>query len=193
MEQPTSHIEAPEQAPEKTLGRRELLQALAAAGGAVTASSLLPGEWAKPVVEVGVLPAHAQISLTPTPSPSPPPVPVLVGIETCSASGGQSGSSLFLFPNDSIASYAVLDTPLVIGMRRTITAMLPENPLPQNLGQDDGQTDATGRIDSLPFPIGSFELPIGTIITVLYNFDDPRYPALDDPCTQTIMVSFGAN
>ncbi len=62
MEQPTRPIEAPAETPEKTFGRRELLKALAAAGGAVTASSLLPGEWAKPVVEVGVLPAHAQVS-----------------------------------------------------------------------------------------------------------------------------------
>ena len=45
-----------------TLSRRRLLQAIAAAGGAVTASTLLPGEWLKPVVEAGVLPAHAQVT-----------------------------------------------------------------------------------------------------------------------------------
>ena len=50
--------------PKETLGRRQLLKAIAATGGAVAASSLLPGEWAKPVVEVGVLPAHAQVSVT---------------------------------------------------------------------------------------------------------------------------------
>jgi hypothetical protein len=44
----------------KTIGRRELLKALAATTGAVTAASMLPGKWAKPVVEVGLLPAHAQ-------------------------------------------------------------------------------------------------------------------------------------
>jgi hypothetical protein len=43
------------------ISRRRLLKALAAAGGAI-AASLLPGEWAKPVVEVGVLPAHAQVT-----------------------------------------------------------------------------------------------------------------------------------
>jgi hypothetical protein len=42
--------------------RRELLKALAATGGAVAASGVLSGQWVKPVVEVGVLPAHAQIS-----------------------------------------------------------------------------------------------------------------------------------
>jgi hypothetical protein len=47
---------------EKTIGRRELLKALAATGGAVTAASMLPGKWVKPVIEAGVLPAHAQSS-----------------------------------------------------------------------------------------------------------------------------------
>lgn len=45
---------------EETLGRRELLKALAATGGAVAATTLLPGKWIKPVIEVGMLPAHAQ-------------------------------------------------------------------------------------------------------------------------------------
>jgi hypothetical protein len=62
MAQPTSYDEIPAEAQEKRLGRRALLKALAASGGAVTAAMLLPGEWAKPVVEVGVLPAHAQVT-----------------------------------------------------------------------------------------------------------------------------------
>jgi len=48
------------------LSRRQLLKALAASGGAVTAASLLPGRWAKPVVHVGCLPAFAQTSPTVT-------------------------------------------------------------------------------------------------------------------------------
>jgi hypothetical protein len=44
------------------MNRRRLLKTLAAAGGAAAASSLLPGKWARPLLEVGVLPAHAQIS-----------------------------------------------------------------------------------------------------------------------------------
>ncbi len=42
------------------INRREALKALAAAGGALTAAAFLPGQWAKPLVESGVLPAHAQ-------------------------------------------------------------------------------------------------------------------------------------
>lgn len=60
-------MEQEEHRPEKTqdqrtLNRRQLLKAIAAAGGAVAAATMLPGEWAKPVVEMGVLPAHAQVT-----------------------------------------------------------------------------------------------------------------------------------
>jgi hypothetical protein len=44
------------------MGRRALLKAIAATGGAVAAASMLPGKWVKPVIEAGVLPAHAQAS-----------------------------------------------------------------------------------------------------------------------------------
>jgi hypothetical protein len=45
---------------QQELSRREVLKALAAIGGAAAASALLPERWVKPVVEAGVLPAHAQ-------------------------------------------------------------------------------------------------------------------------------------
>lgn len=45
------------------LSRREVLKALAAIGGAAAASVLLPEKWIEPVVEAGVLPAHAQSSI----------------------------------------------------------------------------------------------------------------------------------
>ena len=41
--------------------RRRLLKFLAA-GGAVTAVSLLPGKWSSPSIKTGVLPAHAQVT-----------------------------------------------------------------------------------------------------------------------------------
>jgi hypothetical protein len=44
----------------KTLNRREALKTIAAASGALGAAAFLPGKWSKPLVEVGVLPAHAQ-------------------------------------------------------------------------------------------------------------------------------------
>ncbi len=61
--EPANEVPAAETRPEektpKTWGRRELIKALAATGGAVTLSNL-PNRWEKPLVEVGVLPAHAQ-------------------------------------------------------------------------------------------------------------------------------------
>ena len=62
MEDPATTL-SQEVPPQETLGRRQLLKAIAATGGAVAVSTVLPGEWAEPVVEVGVLPAHAQVSV----------------------------------------------------------------------------------------------------------------------------------
>jgi hypothetical protein len=56
-------------ASEGKLSRRELLKSLLAFGGAVSAASLIPDLWCRPVVGVGVLPAHAQGSETPYPFP----------------------------------------------------------------------------------------------------------------------------
>lgn len=53
-------MENQDQAGQQELTRRELLKTLAAAGGALAAAAMLPGKWIKPVVQAGVLPAHAQ-------------------------------------------------------------------------------------------------------------------------------------
>ena len=47
---------------EQGISRRQLLKAIAATSGIVAASALLPEKWSSPELEVGVLPAHAQIS-----------------------------------------------------------------------------------------------------------------------------------
>ena len=44
------------------ISRRHALKTLLAAGGGIGAASFLPAKWLKPVVESGVLPAHAQTS-----------------------------------------------------------------------------------------------------------------------------------
>ena len=59
MNEPTV---APEASDEVKIGRRRLLKMVMAAGGSVAASSVLPGKWAKPVVQVGVLPAQQMMS-----------------------------------------------------------------------------------------------------------------------------------
>jgi len=86
MKQPANNVVSEEETPEATLSRRRLLKALAATGGAVSASSLLPGKWVKPVVEAGVLPAHAQV--TPEPEPEPTEEPLQYSVLCDSTPGG---------------------------------------------------------------------------------------------------------
>jgi hypothetical protein len=55
-----------QESPAPKITRREALKVLAAATGAVVLSNL-PQEWKTPIVEVGVLPAHAQGASGPAP------------------------------------------------------------------------------------------------------------------------------
>ncbi len=64
MEKSSEPINFSEESQEHNLNRRELLKILAAAGGGLAAAVFLPGKWLKPVVEAGVLPAHAQATDT---------------------------------------------------------------------------------------------------------------------------------
>jgi len=68
------------------MGRRQLLKILAAAGGVITVSSILPSKWLKPAVTGGVLPVHAQ------------------------ASAGLCPDSLEYFPADGVDSGDILHT-----------------------------------------------------------------------------------
>jgi hypothetical protein len=146
MEQPIRHVEAPEESPEKTLGRRELLKALAAAGGAVAASSLLPGEWARPVVEVGVLPAHAQISARPLEATE-------YGIECNSDPGGGQlvhvpGASVII-NNIRPRVFVISGTGSIDGIAVTMTPLGAPAPLPafNRPFPDTRDTNASGVAD----------------------------------------------
>ena len=72
------------------VNRRKLLKILVASGSAVVASTMIPGKWLKPVVEMGVLPAHAQLSGAPLAiSPLTSNIDGCTGTEiTFTASGG---------------------------------------------------------------------------------------------------------
>ncbi len=59
----------------RRIGRRRLLRTLAASSGVVAASALVPGKWSKPLVEVGLLPAHAQVTPAPTMTSTPTATP----------------------------------------------------------------------------------------------------------------------
>jgi hypothetical protein len=62
MNQPMDNLTPPLESSETSLGRRKLLKALATGGGAIVATTTLPGQWVKPLIEIGLLPAHAQAS-----------------------------------------------------------------------------------------------------------------------------------
>jgi hypothetical protein len=71
-----------EEQQEKAVARRQLIKILIAAGSVFTASSVLPTKWIRPIVELGMLPSHAQASVVPmplcytaTPSHTPTPTP----------------------------------------------------------------------------------------------------------------------
>jgi hypothetical protein len=63
MREFTDSPEVPGSSDDPQFTRRELLKSLAALGGAVAASSLLPEKWSRPQVGAGALPAHAQSTL----------------------------------------------------------------------------------------------------------------------------------
>jgi hypothetical protein len=75
MAQPDQNSEIADNSSETSLGRRELLKALAAGSGVIAASTMIPGQWVKPVIEAGLLPVHAQASPTPTVTPIPTVTP----------------------------------------------------------------------------------------------------------------------
>ncbi len=159
----------------KAISRRQLLKALVAAGGAITASTLLPGEWAKPVVEVGVLPAHAQASAptpTPTPTPTVAPTPLPHAIVSCSASDSD-GDGAFR-PTDTIVAFATISpADAGIELRRTIT--LDEVGHPDNgvLDIDTGFTDTSGRFLSPDYSLSALtpNISLGVDrIVILWEF-----------------------
>ena len=78
---------------EPSLGRRELLKALAAGSGVIAASTMVPGQWVKPVVEAGLLPVHAQASPTPT-ATATQPTPTVYSL-SCTANP-TSGNTTFV-------------------------------------------------------------------------------------------------
>ncbi len=89
----------------RTLGRRELLKALTATGGAALLANSLPSEWITPIVEIGTLPAHAQISGSLSPIPIGPPI-----IETLCPTDTHADSittNLTLIPNQADILFAI--------------------------------------------------------------------------------------
>ena len=169
---PPTNVEPASQHPAMPLSRRQLLKALIAAGGAMTTAMMLPGKWLTPVVEVGVLPAHAQTSpvpsstsrpaitptptptLTPTPTPTPTPTRVIYSIIGCYAFNSQ-GSGI-ITPTDTIVSYAdLLPAAPSVQLRQTITLNQAGHPQNGVVRAVTGTTNASGRFQPANFDLGS--------------------------------------
>ena len=164
---PTDVPETPQR-----VSRRKLLQILAASGGAVAATALLPEEWVEPVVEVGVLPAHAQVSPTPTPTATPIPPYAITSCTAFNAAGGG-----IIGPTDTMRMYAdILPADPGIQLQRTITPEDPGHPLHrQQVDVDTGLTDASGRCTSADYDLRSIVPPVssGSQVVIRWEFVNP--------------------
>jgi hypothetical protein len=163
MEDSTRNIPNEQPTSEETLGRRQLLKALAATTGAIAAASMLPGEWAKPVVEAGVLPAHAQVT----------PQPLSYSMQCDSTPGGGD-----ITINDGIIAnirpllVLISGVGPVAGITATMTATatlgsLPtfNPPLPRH-----ATTDASGRADFGSLQVSGSQ---GQQFMLVFDFDTP--------------------
>jgi hypothetical protein len=185
-ERPANPDAAQEERHKTAVSRRRLLKALVAAGGAATASTMLPGKWSKPIVEMGVLPVHAQITplpdatATPTPTSTPTPTPTSTpepaAIIGCFAFNAATGQGI-IGPTDTIGTYAVIaPTRSGVQLRRTITLNQAGHPQDGVVATDTGSTDAAGRFQPPDFDLSTLSPTISPgddRLTILWEFVNP--------------------
>ncbi len=168
-----------EEEKQQSTSRRNLLKAIAAAGGAIAATTLLPSQWTKPVVKVGVLPVHAQGSagqLTPTPTPTATAIPQpLATIISCTALN--ANGNVTIGPTDTITTSAqILPTTAGITLRRSISLNQSGHPDHGVIRTDVALTNASGIFHAPDYDLSSLSLPISPgvdRIIVLWDFPDP--------------------
>ncbi|MBN1180046.1 MAG: twin-arginine translocation signal domain-containing protein [Anaerolineae bacterium] len=168
------------------LSRRELLKALAATGGAVAAATLLPEQWSSPAVQVGVLPAHAQIS--------EPDLPVT--IISCHMADVQGYPEIYNF--STIELHAIIRTertdieaiPLVM----TLTVRRVESTGDELLTQDVGTATILpsnnlneATFTSPNYDLSSHELGVGDMLMATWTFQNPEDST--DTCGRTSLIA----
>jgi len=132
---------------ELLITRRRLLKTLGITAGTVAASAMIPGKWIKPIVDVGVLPAHAQLS---------PACQYTLVLEVFAQSGAQipsGGSSLAQAVNlvatvtpdpgdGSVVTFDVTITPAGGGVEvgQTVSGIATIFNHSFGLGTNDGET-----------------------------------------------------
>ncbi len=172
-----------EEKQQQTISRRNLLKALAAAGGAVAATTLLPSQWTKPVVEVGVLPVHAQGSATPTETAIPPAI-----IITCSAANVTGAPTIG--PTDTIVTYAdILPASSGITLRRVVSLNQDGHPYHGVVRTDVALTDALGRFQAPNYDLSSISPTISPgVDRVIIEWDFPDPTEGTGTCTRNIEI-----
>jgi hypothetical protein len=150
-----------EEAPEtlQVRDRRQVLKALAA-----TAIAPLPGKWSKPSIEVGTLPAHAQVS----------PVPTVYELVCASnpPSGEITGQTDYCLDTVAAILQLVSGTGPVQGINVILTcsnlSIEFQPPLPQTVA-----TDATGLADYGFLCVTNAELVDGEQFNLVFSCIDP--------------------
>lgn len=124
----------------RSVSRREALKNLAAITGAVSLA-ILPHRWEKPIIEVGVLPVHAQGS--PVSQPTAIPITVAIsnlsknftGLNDCTTPAGTGSSNNLSFdytdPSNRVTSGSVIrfgsnfdtDVPSSIGINDSLISV----------------------------------------------------------------------
>ncbi len=157
------------------ISRRQLLKALVATGGAITASTVLSGKWSKPLVEVGLLPAHAQVSQ--------PPV---ITFYQCSAFDIQT--ELAIVTPESIVETSTLISPIHtdVLLQRTLRLNATNGAI---LDETTGYADAAGLFSPPNIVILDFiaSLQDEDTLYIIWEVADPDYES--NSCINTLNVS----
>lgn len=174
---------------DKRISRRRLLKIIAVAGGATAASTMLPNKWAKPVVEVGVLPAHAQVSPTVEVTATATLEPVI--IVTCHLANADQQQTL-IRPTDTVETYAIIRTTrpniesIELQMALSVDGLVLETDRGVAvIGPDNDPNEATYRpsdIDLTPFNLNP-----GDRLTATFSFVDPGDGA--DVCSRASTIA----
>jgi hypothetical protein len=148
----------------KNPDRRKILK-LMAAGGAVTAVTMLPGKWSSPVVKSGVLPAHAQVT------------PQQEYEVRCGEWGWEripdEPAARYEFTGSATAMDVTNNVPLP-NVRLNASALIA----PLVTADTFGDTDANGLANfTISANVANVLVPL---VEITVTFDDPQYG--DDEC-----------
>ncbi len=144
----------------KKVSRRQAIKLLTATAGVATLASL-PNKWVKPVLNAGVLPAHAQTSLTHVfglvTVTVIPPQPQNAKRKTISSKRVSAQVDEEFFSNDILSTSAPIVPPTAgIQIRRTISILDNTHPSFSFPDVSQGPTDGTGTYYGPDFDLSTW-------------------------------------